>query len=139
MTRRLKVNWSELNDAFQSGSWEMRHFLDLETGGIVMITDEAARYAEEPPEEELIGWMRDAVKEAEQVEEGFGTRYIRIPETDTRESYRDMEQLIGTVRNSHLQDWLWQAIRRFGNRTCSSSIGGAERNTRGSKQATFDG
>ena len=114
MTRKVKVNWGELNTAFQSSSWEMRHFLDLETGEIVMITDEAARYAEQPPEEELIGWMKDAVEEAERVEEGYGTRYIRIPEADTRDSYRDMEAFIGTVRNSRLQDRLWQAIRGSG-------------------------
>jgi hypothetical protein len=114
VTRKLKVNWSELSDAFESSSWEMRYFLDLETGGVVMITDEVARYVEEPPEGELRGWMKDAVEEAERVEEGYGTRYIRIPEAGTRDSYRDMERFIGTVRNAHLQDRLWQAIRGSG-------------------------
>lgn len=114
MTRKLKINWSELTDVFQSSFLEMRHFLDLETGEVVAVSDEAARYVEEPPEEELTGWIKDAVAEAERVEEGYGTRYIRIPETDTRESYRDMERFIGTVRNSHLQDRLWRAIQGSG-------------------------
>jgi hypothetical protein len=110
MTRKLKVNWMELDAAFQDSSWETRHFLDLETGEVVMITDEIARYAEEPPDYELSDWMKVAVEEAEQVEKEYGTRYIRIPQADPRDSYRDMERFIATVGNSYLQERLERAI-----------------------------
>ena len=70
MVRKLKIDWMELDAAFQSGSWEMRHHLDLETGEVVMVTDEIARYLEEPPDSELPAWMQQAIREAEQVEEG---------------------------------------------------------------------
>lgn len=53
MTRKLKINWTELDAAFQTSSWEMHHYLDLETGEVVMVTDEDACYLEEPPDEEL--------------------------------------------------------------------------------------
>ncbi len=111
MTRKLKINWMELDAAFQDSSWETRHFLDLETGEVVMITDEMARYLEQPPEYELSDWMKLALEEAEQVEKGHGTRYIRIPQADSREGYRDMENFIDTVRNSRLRDRLWRAVK----------------------------
>ena len=117
MTRKLEINWMELDAAFQTSSGglvEMHFYLDLETGDVVMVTDEIARYLEAPPDYELPDWMYEAIKEARQVEEGYGTRYTDIPQADTHEDYRDMERFIGTVRNSHLQDRLWRAIEGRG-------------------------
>jgi len=105
----------ELDAAFQSGSsWEVRNYLDLETGEVVMITDEVAGYLEELPDYELPDWMQEMVKVAEQVEEGYGTRYIRIPEADSHEDYRDMERFISTVQSDRLRDQLWRAIEGRG-------------------------
>lgn len=114
MTRKLKIDWTELNAAFQTSSWEMHFYLDLETGDVVMVTDEASHYFEESLDEELPDWMQEMVKVAQQVEEGYGTRYIKIPQADSHEDYRDMEHFIGTVRNRHLQDRLWRAIQGRG-------------------------
>jgi hypothetical protein len=114
MTRKIEINWMELDAAFQSGSSEMRYYLDLETGDVVLITDEIARYLEDPPDWELSDWMKGAIEEARQVEEGYGTRYIQIPQADTHEDYRDMERFISTVRNSDLRDRLWRAIEGRG-------------------------
>jgi hypothetical protein len=30
-------------------------------------------------------WLREALREAEQVEAGYGARYVRVPEGDSRE------------------------------------------------------
>lgn len=114
MARKLEINWMELDAAFQSGSWEMRFYLDVETGKVVMVTDEIARYLEDPPDYELSDWMQEALQVAEQVEEGYGTRYIQVPQADSREGYRDMERFISTVRNDHLRDRLWSAIQGRG-------------------------
>jgi hypothetical protein len=114
MTRKLKISWSELDAAFQTGSWEMHFYLDLESGDVVMVTDEASRYLEESLDEELPDWMQEMVKVAQQVEEGCRTRYIQIPQADSHENYRDMEHFIGTVGNPHLQDRLWRAIQGRG-------------------------
>jgi hypothetical protein len=115
VTRKLKINWIELDAAFQSGSsWEVRNYLDLETGEVVMVTDEVAGYLEELPDYELPDWMQEMLKVAEQVEEGYGTRYIRIPEADSHEDYRDMERFISTVQSDRLRDQLWQAIQGRG-------------------------
>jgi hypothetical protein len=112
--RKLEIIWGELEVAFQSNSWDMHFYLDLETGGVVMVTDEVARYVEQPPDYELPEWMEQDLQIARQVEEGSGTRYIRIPEADSRAAYRDMEHFIYTVDDSRLQDRLGQAIRGRG-------------------------
>ena len=112
--RKLKVDWMELEAAFQTGSYEMRFHLDLETGKVVMITDEAARHLEEPSDSESSEWMQEMIEEARQIEEGYGTRYIRVPQADSHEGYRDMERFISTVRNDRLRDRLWQAIQGRG-------------------------
>ncbi len=79
MKRKLEIDWMELDAAFQTGSWEMQSYLDLETGEVVTVTDEVSGYLEEPPEYELPDWMQHAIEQARQVEEGYGTRYIAIP------------------------------------------------------------
>ncbi|MCP4544561.1 MAG: hypothetical protein GY832_46220 [Chloroflexi bacterium] len=111
MTRKIEINWMELDTAFQSGSWEMRYYLDLETGDVVMVTDEIARYLEDPPDWELSDWMKQAIEDVRQVEAGSDTRYIQIPQADTHEDYCDMERFISTVRDSDLRDRLWRAIK----------------------------
>ena len=58
--------------------------------------------------------MKEGIEEAKRVEEGYGTRYIQIPQADTREDYGDMERFIATVHNDHLRDQLWQAIQGRG-------------------------
>ena len=54
--------------------------------------------------------MQHELEVARQVEEGDGTRYIRIPEEDSHEAYRDMERFISTVRDDRLRDQLWRAV-----------------------------
>lgn len=115
--RELEIDWMELEAAFQmsSGSLvDMYHYLDLETGDVVLITSEISHYQEEPPDRELPDWQREMLRTAQQVEEGYGTRYIRIPQAETHEDYRDMERFIATVRNRHLQDRLRRAIQGRG-------------------------
>jgi hypothetical protein len=60
VTRKLEIDWMALDGAFQTGSGglvEMYHYLDLDTGEVVMLTDEVTRYLEEPPERELPEWI----------------------------------------------------------------------------------
>jgi hypothetical protein len=114
MTRKLEIDWGELSAAFQSGFSEMQYYLDLETGKVVMVTDEARWYLEEPPDEELHEWQQQMIQEARQVEKGYGTRYIQVPQQDSHEGYRDMERFAATVRDRHLQDRLWRAIQGRG-------------------------
>lgn len=131
--KRLQVEMGELVFAFEDASFEMSHFLDLETGQVVSITDETRRELEEIYEEaddpssqqpvdlaqvlqerDLHDWQREALLEADRVEAGYGTRYASVPHADSHEGYRDMEEFIATVQDGNLQDSLRQAIQGRG-------------------------
>lgn len=133
MKRKLRVDMAELDAALQTDSYEMRHYLDLETGRIVMITDEMSRkleriydeiYDEEGTravtlEEYLEGrgdpeWQRQMLLDADRVERDYGTRYISVEKDDPYADYNDMERFIGTVEDPELRDRLWRAIQGRG-------------------------
>jgi hypothetical protein len=119
--RSLKVDLAELLMVFDSNWGEMSHYLDLETGRVVTVSVETRCQLEAIYEEthelgaflqqsNLPEWQKEALLEADQVEAGYGTRYIAVPEADSNEGYRDMEDFIATVRDERLQDRLWRAI-----------------------------
>ncbi len=39
-------------------------------------------------------WEKEALREVNQVEEGFGTRYISVPRGESSEAYGDVEEFI---------------------------------------------
>ncbi len=127
--RRLKVDLVELMTVFDSTWGEMNHYLDLETGQVATVSGETRRQLEaiyeeahDPAEKkdfdlgdflqqsDLPDWQKEALLEADQVEAGYGTRYIAVPAADSGEGYRDMEDFIATVKDDRLQDYLWRAI-----------------------------
>lgn len=127
--RKLSVNLSELESAFESSFETTSHYLDLETGQITMMTENVRSQLEEiyeqmPSQEEgepidfaaaleqchVPDWEKDSLLEADQIEVGYGTRYIRVPEADPHQGYRDMQDFIATVQDERLQDRLSRAI-----------------------------
>ena len=133
--RQLAVDLADLALAlaFEDASGEISHYLDLETGAVIVVTDKVHReleriyaevagdggidptwFAEALARRQLPGWRAEALHEADQVEEGFGTRYVRVPGADSREGYRDMEAFIDTIRSPGLQERLADAIRGRG-------------------------
>ncbi|MDP9379730.1 MAG: hypothetical protein M3Q29_06190, partial [Chloroflexota bacterium] len=100
--RRLVVDLSELEIAFENSLHELSYYLDLQTGEVVLVTEDARRelegiYAEVMGEDgqemvaleealqerDLKEWQREDVRVADRVEEGFGTRYIEVPGQDS--------------------------------------------------------
>jgi len=131
--RRLKLDLSELVLAFEDASLEIDRFLDLETGQVIIMTDEIreelnkiytkvySKSAEELMlfdealrQRNLPDWEQEMLIEADQVEQGFGERYIRVPKADTREAYQDMEVFIETVADARLANLLERVIRGRG-------------------------
>lgn len=132
--RQLKVDLIDLAAAFENAGWEMSYFLDLETGRVILITEDTrSQYnrlvealgdvdeAEWAPmfeaalkEWPMPDWQRESVREADQVEAGFGDRYIGVPQADSREGYRDMEAFVETVANERLAERLARAIEGRG-------------------------
>jgi hypothetical protein len=127
--RKLKVDIDELISAMDDASYEHNYYLDVKTGRILLVTNETRSQLEEiyeaAPDEQsdeefdlessleqldLPDWQKDALREADEVKEGFGDRYISIPQVDSDEAYGDMEQFIVTVTEERLRARLWQAI-----------------------------
>jgi hypothetical protein len=60
------------------------------------------------------GWMHELLVEADAVECDLGTRFLRVPEADSREGYEEMQAFIETVSSLWLQERLWAAIHGRG-------------------------
>jgi hypothetical protein len=126
--RQLKIDLSELEMAFESGSEMISYYLDIETGEIISVSDDerdlwesiyASYYDQQTQtldweaafhEKHVPEWQRKSLQDAGRVEAGLGSRFIGIPSEDSHEGYRDMEAFIITIRNPHLQERLERAI-----------------------------
>ena len=94
--RRLSVDLDTLLMAVDNNSYEITHYLDLDTGEVVPILRETQDELEEllaglePGEEisdldtlaqeaEIPDWTVEAIREAVRVENEYGSRYIPVP------------------------------------------------------------
>lgn len=107
--RRVQINWADLELAMDQFSGEMHAYLDLETGVVATITEEVMGYLDDPPDD-LPDWQQEELELARQIEADDGTRYLEVPESDSHEDYRLMQEFTETVDNSRLQERLWRAI-----------------------------
>ena len=127
--RRLAIKMNDLELAWESHAIEPEDaYLDLETGAVVVIPPEVSSELERLEEDSgesatpealvaasrLPDWERELIPDALRVEEGFGTRFIRIPHDESRDAYDDMVAFIETGRNGRLQERLSDAIRGRG-------------------------
>jgi hypothetical protein len=126
----LKVNLEDLKDAFNSAFGEKWHYLDLETGEVVLVTSDTRRQLEAILEitgaenveaineaiqnEDIPAWQKDSLYSAAQVEFGYNSHFIEIPQADSRQGYENMEAFIETVSNRHLRELLQVAIQGKG-------------------------
>lgn len=93
MMRSLKANLDELCDAYATNSAEIEHFLDIETGKLVVRMDP------------LLTGVRDEELD-EELDEGFGEKYLRVPKIETSEAYELMVDFAETVTSSSLRNRL---------------------------------
>jgi hypothetical protein len=133
MMKKLEIDLADLTIAFEDRTWGMSYYLDLETGQVVAVSDEIQGQLEdlhvelddagiEPPydlagilrEQDVPEWEQEAMLEANEVESGYGARYIAIPQGDSDTGYGDMEDFIFTVEDDDLRNRLFAAIRGRG-------------------------
>ncbi len=91
--KKIKIDYDELEIAYDFGSYELEYYLDLETGETILISD-----AGEVKEETMEGIENDL------------DRFIRIPTSDSHEGYKDMADFLDTIENKQLQKLLTVAL-----------------------------
>jgi len=135
--RKLKIDLSELELAFEASDWENAFFLDSDTGDVLLVQENTFRdleniyenYPEDEEDEEdaepivlvdvldemdLHDWEREMLLQADLVRSSSPERFRRIPVADSREGYRDMEDFIETVQKNAVRMRLAQALRGKG-------------------------
>ena len=133
--RKVKVNMLELSAAFEIKMMEIDNFLDLETGEVVSVTEEARWDLEEIYDEiydeeghrrvsmeeylqqrdDLVDWYKDTLVSADLVEQHYGKRFLAIDPGDPYADYRDMERFIGReIESDRLRERFWEATRGRG-------------------------
>ena len=118
--RQLNVDLDELVAAMDSHFDGMSEwFLDTQTGEIHLI--EASLLREEEDDDDdggrdeiddddaLPEWQREVRELAERVRTD-GERYVGIPQTESHEAYRVMEDFIGRLPDARIQERLERAI-----------------------------
>jgi len=94
MSYHLKIDLSDLMEAFESGSGEAEWYLDRDSGEVIMVV-------EGMPIDE-----RDIDLEEE--------RYLSVPTISSRGSYAIMEEFIATVKDDGVRTDLEDAIKGKG-------------------------
>ncbi|HEX6384823.1 MAG TPA: UPF0158 family protein [Anaerolineae bacterium] len=131
--KKLPISRFPLEMAFDNSSWEMSYYLDLETGEVLVVTDEARRqleaiyeeyYDPDAPEDfdmdaalaqsGLRDWQQQDVREADRVEAEFGSRVVAIPRVESHEAYDDMQRFIATIEDARLYNRLVYATQGRG-------------------------
>jgi hypothetical protein len=136
--RHCRAKLTDLADALDMINQEIAAYLDLETGEILFVSDDARRELEEvydtlpddvnsmSDDEQRAAFLaaleeygpinveEEELEEADAVERGLGTRFVGLPEADTQASYRDMEAFVETATTPRLQQRLERAIRGRG-------------------------
>jgi hypothetical protein len=91
---KLTIRADELVATFESQSWEMRHFLDRQTGEVLIVfTDEINEEEEEGPE-------------------AHPDRYLLIEPVDSRDIFEIMSDFVETLPESRVQRELAWALGR---------------------------
>ena len=127
--RELTVDIDALLAAFEYNSDDISYYLDLETGRVIMVSDDIRWELEAIYEEfylpdsterfdlkqilqqrALPEWHQQALLQADDVEEYYIRRYIDVPYNDTSIAYRTMQNFINTLSDKALRQKMWHAI-----------------------------
>ncbi len=131
--RKLRINMGEMHAAMDNAFGEMSHYLDLETGEVLLVMNDTqskleAIYDEtdawdpidHPALEKAIqeadvhDWQKEALLQAHQIEIISPSRYVYISASEPYAGYNDMEDFIFTVDDDHLREVLYVAIQGKG-------------------------
>ncbi len=89
----IKVNWENVEIAFERNSPELHSYIDRESGEVLVVVDSVAEDAEK---RRLLAERPDG--------------FVRIEPASSREQYRWMERFVGSVQEPQLRERLLIAI-----------------------------
>ena len=130
--RSIKVSVAEIAEAIDNSSMEARHYLDLETGKIILITEddtfllnEVTREHGDPttgkvdwasvlPKLDLDDYEKENLLIVNAIDVEESQRYLAIPGQSSREGHKDMAEFIATLSSARLQVRLENAIKGRG-------------------------
>jgi len=94
--QKVKANLSELTDAFDNCRIGYEYYLDLETGELLLVSDEFMD--------------TDETEKAYERLDDEPERYLSIPTESSREGYRDMVAFTEFLEDENLKEKLWIAL-----------------------------
>jgi Uncharacterised protein family (UPF0158) len=97
--RKLKIDLSQLEEAFENASWEAEYYLDRETGDIILISS-------------MITTSSGITQQIQNMTDK--NRYLPVPHATPRDGFRDMERFAETIRDTVLRQLLNTAINGKG-------------------------
>ena len=129
--RRMKIKLGDLILAREMSDGESSHYLDTETGSLLLVTYDNRRAMETIsatlPEEWTMEEFEEAVEQTElndyekesvicaaHVDAAVDDRYIEVEPEERQQAFADMEEFIGGIEDDDLQDQLDEAIRGRG-------------------------
>ena len=98
--QKVKANLSELTDAFDNCRIGYEYYLDLETGELLLVSDEFMD--------------TDETEKAYERLDDEPERYLSIPTESSREGYRDMVAFTEFLEDENLKEKLWIALNGRG-------------------------
>lgn len=121
----MKIDLPGIELAFGGPDLECAYYLNLESGDLLMVTQEMQSAFEELSEQaetagidfaealaasDLPDWMKEAVAQVAVVEEGNGTAVIEVPRDPSDDAYRDMEAFAESVGEDAIRRQLMDAL-----------------------------
>jgi hypothetical protein len=133
MRRRIRVDLAALETALDYDSYEMRHYLDLESGEILVVTAEIAHALEEIYDHlyddhgirvvsledylrqlRIPRWQKAMLLRADRIEWGYGERYLRVRWGAPGDELVVMRRFLPTVPDPLAREALWAALQEPG-------------------------
>jgi len=136
--RQCRIKLTEIAEGIDMVSADVASFLDLEAGEVICLSIEGIRMLERMYEslpaslanatdDEQRAALLAAIKAedtsitdeeemllADAIDRGIDTRYVALPEADTRADYENMQEFVDTVTDARVQSRLDRAIRGRG-------------------------
>ena len=128
----VPLDMARLCDAFEQSSGAVSFYLDTQTGAIERIGEETRRILYGLQEmygaddgtldiemalsrRDLGARVKDDLRAAHRIESGFGSRYRKVPESDSMDGYADMKAFAESA-DAALREQLWRAMQGTGGR-----------------------